>query len=537
MLLLASLSGCQCGVVVERTSGELRVRPSYVDFGVVGPGMRRTRAIELENAGRSALKLESMELGQGALGFSVGAKPQTIQPGELASVELTFEGQSTAGVTATALTVTSDFGTVLVALRAESELVASQDAGIVDAGVVDAGVVDAGIVDAGIVDAGIVDAGIVDAGVVDAGVVDAGVVDAGVVDAGVVDAGVDRGCTPGFVACITGCCPAGPSGFSPTGALSTARWWHTATLLNDGRVLVVGGANGPLPVASAELYDPSTGVFTPLAFTPSARDSHTATLLPDGTVLLAGGRDGTAVPTNTVEKYEPATGRFVPMPPMTVARQLFTATLLPSGLVLFTGGDGTLGPGATAELYNATTGATSGVMAMSSPRQWHSATLLPNGKVLIAGGTSTLVNAELFDPATGRFTATGMPSTLRLTQQEATLLASGTVLIGGGEVAPELYDPATGQFSPVTSTLLRSWPTQTRLRSGKVLFAGGYAGSIATSSAGLLDPAMSSVAVIAQMGTARGIHSATLLADGRVLLVGGRDGATMPVLACELFQE
>ena len=86
-------------------------------------------------------------------------------------------------------------------------------------------------------------------------------------------------------------CAATPFQWEYTGSLNTARFHHTATLLPDGRVLVVGGESGHDPLASAELYDPATGTWSDTGSLRTARDSHTATLLPNGMVLVAGGRE------------------------------------------------------------------------------------------------------------------------------------------------------------------------------------------------------------------------------------------------------
>ena len=154
--------------------------------------------------------------------------------------------------------------------------------------------------------------------------------------------------------------------FAPTGTMHTAREFHAATLLSDGKVLITGGDNGTESLATAELFDPTSGSFTATGGMQAAREFHTATLRNDGTVLVAGGTDFTSVVAGkaqgefvpecaaTAELFNPASGTFTPTSNMGNARARHAAILLPTGEVLVTGGINTSGDTnslATAELF------------------------------------------------------------------------------------------------------------------------------------------------------------------------------------------
>lgn len=300
--------------------------------------------------------------------------------------------------------------------------------------------------------------------------------------------------------------------FSPTGSMAVARAYHTATRLADGRVLIVGGNprdwtfDGPF-ITSAELYDPTTGTFSPTGSLTTARNVHTATLLLDGRVLIAGGNDAEAHSVATAEIYDPTTGTFSPTGSMAVARGFHTATLLADGRVLIAGGCATGWNGpfvASAEIYDPKTARFNATGSMHVTRVSHTATLLANGQVLITGGTAdgttSLASAELFNPRTGKFSATG-PMTAGRTFHEATLLTDGRVLLTAGDPAgwvydgpfldtAEIYDPKTGTFT-TTGPMLEKLTSHsaTLLADGRVLIAGGYNGSKDTPDAEIFDPA------------------------------------------------
>ncbi|HEX4342991.1 MAG TPA: kelch repeat-containing protein, partial [Verrucomicrobiae bacterium] len=174
--------------------------------------------------------------------------------------------------------------------------------------------------------------------------------------------------------------------WTTTGALNLTRDGHTATLLANGKVLVVGGveasdADGE-SLASAELYDPATGEWAKTGSLKMARRWHTATLLADGRVLVVGGYNHLNGFISTAELYDPKTGKWSLSGKMQTGRRSHTATLLADGRLLVAGGLTRLGNLANAELYNPATGNWVTAGAMSVARKYHTATLLPNGKVL-----------------------------------------------------------------------------------------------------------------------------------------------------------
>ena len=311
----------------------------------------------------------------------------------------------------------------------------------------------------------------------------------------------------------------------------------TATLLADGKVLVAGGItlkNGDRVPASAQLYDPTSHSWTTTGALIEARQNFTATRLPDGKVLAAGGYPNNIA---SAELYDPSSGAWSATGGLTTGRDSQTATLLANGKVLVVGGtDSTVSVGhalASAELYDPVSGKWTPAGNMLEARIYDTATLLANGKVLVVGGSSAgtlgkaLASSELYDPASGTWTATGNMTAGR-TGHTATLLADGKVLVAGGHndtglvALAELYDPASGTWTatgPMKEP--RNGHTATLLPSGKVLVAGGSAGQDALASAELYDPLSGKWTAIGNMTTGRTDHTATLLSDGTVLVVGG----------------
>jgi hypothetical protein len=343
-----------------------------------------------------------------------------------------------------------------------------------------------------------------------------------------------------------------PASWTATGSMVEARTNHTATQLLDGRVLVAGGVGeqisefGANILGSAELYDPSTGQWTSTGPMLGIRTGHAATLLPDGKVLVIGGgdsSDGNGGPLATAEVYDPATGAWTATGNTIGAGPGRTATLLGNGSVLVTGGVGeSLEALAVAELFDPSTASWSATGNMLEARSGHRATLMLDGKVLVTGGG--LASAELYDPATGQWTATG--STLGvLVGHSATLLSNGTVLVAGGMAgtgassSAEVYDPSTGQWTATGGMLEgRIFHSATLLPGGRVLVIGGtnsvIDGGVALASAELYDPATGSSTATESVPLARGGYTATLLRDGTVLVAGG-SGAGGYLATAELY--
>lgn len=339
--------------------------------------------------------------------------------------------------------------------------------------------------------------------------------------------------------------------FSPTGSPAEAHWFGTATLLPDGRVLVVGGlGEGPDPFSSAEIWDPRTGSFSPTGSPAEGRAFHTATLLPDGRVLVVGGEDRHML--RSAEVWDPETGEFTAAGSLARAHAQHTATLLSDGRVLIVGGySRTQHYARTAEVWDPETASFHRADLLAAVRHAPSATLLSDGRVLIVGGEGENAEglamvaepaAEVWDPVSGSSTPAGSLAQGRKAHT-ATLLGDGRVLIVGGAwltgsgdydashrptTVAEVWDPETGSFGPAGSPLVegRVGHTATLVPDGRVLIVGGIdEDDDTTAAAEIWDPTTASFARAGSpLLATRKFHTATLLPDGRVLIVGGQDG-------------
>jgi hypothetical protein len=348
---------------------------------------------------------------------------------------------------------------------------------------------------------------------------------------------------PGTAARASGRPAAAQVGWTPTGTLQVARDHHSATLLPNGKVLVAGGFAGtqfpdPDSTATAELYDPATGTWAATGSMSSPRAAHSAILLPNGKVLVVGGFHQN-VPVLTAELYDPATGTWSLTGAMATPRASFAATALGNGEVLALGGynpqSGT--DLASVERYHPATGTWTPAASMGTPRYGHVVTLLADGRVLVAGGVNNanqggLTSAERYDPATNSWTPTGSMSQARENDEicchQQVLLPTGDVLaIGGynGGVldSTERYRPATGSWSSAApmQAAREGLHTATNLADGTVLVVGGLDDSGPVASAEVYYPTVNAWSTTAAPGAARAGHSATALPSGAVLVAGG----------------
>jgi hypothetical protein len=362
--------------------------------------------------------------------------------------------------------------------------------------------------------------------------------------------------------------------FAPTGVMTETRIDATATRLPDGRVLIAGGWNqlrtglavsrnddGSPALATAEIFDPATETFRTVGSMIQARRDATATLLTDGRVLIAGGfpsaptTDGSENPgdaLDTAEVFDSATNTFSSVGAMTSTRGFHSATLLQDGTVLlagglgYQGGESPEGPGTapldSVETYDPATQTFRSIGSrMHTGRHRPTATRLLDGRVLIVGDGGSLPLADIFDPRSERFT--GVPATdAGASASSASTLPNGLVLLIGEGLRPDgtrTLTPSWQQFDPTTDTFTAITPGGgfgdliVPLADGRLLILGAPppgVGLPVEATSQVFDPQTGAVKNVGPMIDLREDgQTATLLSDGRVLVVGGRLGNSQDV--------
>ncbi len=320
-----------------------------------------------------------------------------------------------------------------------------------------------------------------------------------------------------------------PSGesevFKVVGTMTATRFFHTATLLKDGRVLITGGyetdrpghSSPELRHATAELFDPTKGTSSATGDMSQARSQHRAIPLRDGRVIIKGND------LHPPDIYDPQTGKFAILADAAEFGRSVATTILSTGDIFVTDEGGNAG------ILDQNTWEFTSSDRMIAPRTNHSATLLQDGRVLIAGGMNAagmVERSEIYDPTTHSFAEVGILNDDRW-GHEALLLQGGRVLIVGGRrgtietdnvqqvTTAEIFNPATGLFAQAGDTGLPSIESAFLLPSGKVFLLSG--GEVA-----IYDPASgAAIRTGHSIGQNRLAYAITPLKDGRIMFSGG----------------
>jgi len=344
--------------------------------------------------------------------------------------------------------------------------------------------------------------------------------------------------------------PSIPVYFKAAGALLTSHTFHSSTLMRDGKIFIAGDIDILNDGKVTETYDVAAGASLRGPDLLLARSNHVGVLLPNGQVLILAGSAGASGTTDTTEIYDPSSGTVAAGPKLPQASAFQAIAPLPDGRIIVAGGLDPLKFRTvnTVLLYDPAVNSfnSAGVLAYGAGSS--SSTLLADGRVLLAGGFDpeivkpTLIpGSQTYDPSLQQSIRSGNMSICGF-GHTATLLPNGTVLVAGGagpsppfpgcgyldthgpSVTMEIYDPVRGTFTPTGDmTTPRVYHTATLLSNGKVLIVGGGSAfaDVGTATAEVYDPQTGVSTPTATMSAPRVGHTATLLPDGRVVIIGG----------------
>jgi hypothetical protein len=337
--------------------------------------------------------------------------------------------------------------------------------------------------------------------------------------------------------------------WSGVGSLATGRSEHASAALADGRVLVTGGQTGGTVLASCEITLPSYTGFVTTSAMSTPRYGHTLTPLANGLVLAVGGRATNTG--NTVlasaEVYNPSNGLWSPVASPSIGRTRHIAVLLPSGRVLVAGGYGENGYLTSSEIYNPANNSWTSAATLATARAGHTAVLLPNGRVLVAGGRNSavaLASAEVYHPLSDDWISTASMANARR-DHTLTLVGDIALAVGGHDgtatvAGAERYDPATGQWSP--AGLLQTPRMQhaaAALNAEAMLVVGGFAslgdGGDTIGSAEIYHATTNAWMSTGGLASPRREFTAHPATASRVLVVGGTNLGSSTVASAEIF--
>lgn len=297
-------------------------------------------------------------------------------------------------------------------------------------------------------------------------------------------------------------------------------------------------------------------------------DFHTSSILPDGSILITGGRGNVELVHKQSIRYIPSSGAFVPDASLSTARTAHVAFAIPGSKLVVAGGYNPFSGGSafdpvftSSEIYDPQTKTFSPGPDMNFPRRHHLATTLKDGRVLITGGIQLAgsgfgasPNTEIFDPATSRFVSAERMNDGRWLHS-ATLMKDGRVLIAGGRNnnctancpiyalnTAEIYDPATGEFTPTGPMhIARYNHTATLLQDGRVLILGGETtddlgtGNDQVGTAEIYNPATGQMSLWTSLLLPRSSHQSIELLNGKILVIGGLSASSVGTDRTEIF--